>query len=114
MTHQEKANELINTYGKELAQTPKDIIKKDVEYVDNLCGNTYQYKNKDKYKDYTPTNLQLGLINPPKYGCDTLLRAKIVNSLKRAEIKIKRYQPEYWMPEHIKDELLKELFNELK
>ena len=66
------------------------------------------------YKNNTETNLQLGVIKPLKYDSDTTLRKKILEALNRAEINIKRYNPEYWMASHVKDEIIKELYNELK
>jgi hypothetical protein len=65
------------------------------------------------YKNNTETNLKLGLIEPFKLKSDIVLRSKLINALLRAEIRIKAYNPEYFLSENVKDEIIKELYNEL-
>mgnify|MGYP000668072473 CR=1 FL=1 len=62
------------------------------------------------YKNNTETNLKIGEIKQ----CDTLTRIKIEHALKRAEIKVKRYNPEYWLSDNIKNEIITELLKELR
>ena len=66
------------------------------------------------YKNNTETNLQIGEINLPKLKSGILLRSKLINALKRAEIKVKAYQREFELPRHVYDVYFEELFNELK